>query len=165
MANLLTTFQCVMLKTRDVLEEGGEITPSLLSHLGLVRLYKNPYPEYESKARYPLREYELFCRRCKAVCSEESLCSASAFSMPCLGERVYMFQNTHPFVGGFMEVRVLEKDVLKLYPSHSLEDAIKIFQDTYNAFRVKAVVSPISGVKWIPSAEEQYTHIDVENLI
>lgn len=162
MSDLLSTLQCIMLKAADELQS-TEVPPRLVEHLRLRRLFQNPYPEYEDQVKYTAREYSYFCSRCKTPCHEDSLCGASGFSLLCIPQRVYLFTESHSETGGVSDVRVLESDIIsKVGSKVDQEDAISDFCMRYNARRVKAILSPIYGIKWLPYAED---HFDLEKLI
>lgn len=169
MDNLLTILQCLLLKTKDTLEENQlEIDKDLKSYLSLKKpLHLNPYPEFRTLVKYKNREYDSLCRRCKGVCVKNDLstCSASGFSLPCDPQQVFMFSEIHKETGGYSEVRILECDIYKRYPSSSKEEALLHFQEMFGAYRVKAILYSDSGVKWTPYSDSEYDNIKLSDLI
>lgn len=169
MDNLLTILQCLLLKTKDTLEENQiEIDKDLKSYLSFKKpLHINPYPEYGSHVKYRSREYDSLCRRCKGVCTSGDLsrCSATGFSLLCDAQQVFMFSEKHKETGGYSEVRILEGDIYKRYPSASKEEALLHFQEMFGAYRVKATLYSDSGVKWTPFSDSEYDNMKLSDLI
>ena len=67
--------------------------------------------------------------------------------------------------GGYSEVRILECDIYKRYPSSSKEEALLHFQEMFGAYRVKATLYSDSGVKWAPYSDIQYDIMKLSEII